>query len=105
MLRHRAGKDFTSLFLVWATGHITETLADIPYKVKVYSSNFANASKPGGPHAHRLSISYHWVGRGEPAHELFVWARAKIVALWSLAAREHALGMQNHWLTQCIRQV
>ena len=42
-----AGKDFKSLFVVWATGHITETLPDIPYTVKVYSSDFANASKPG----------------------------------------------------------
>jgi hypothetical protein len=43
----RAGKDFTSLYVVWATGHITETLPDIPYKVKVYSSSFANKSQPG----------------------------------------------------------
>ena len=58
MLGHRAGKDFTSLFLVWATGHITETLPDIPYKVKVYSSNFANASKPGKPFPAALFLSY-----------------------------------------------
>ena len=47
MLLSPAGTDFTSLFIVWATGHITETLPDIPYKVKVYSSDFANKSQPG----------------------------------------------------------
>jgi hypothetical protein len=47
-----AGKDFTSLFVVWATGHVTETLVDFPYKVRVYSSDFANASKPGAELVH-----------------------------------------------------
>ena len=62
--RMRAGQDFTSLFVVWATGHITETLPDIPYKIKVYSSNFANASKPGAEPCFPDIASFHSVRLG-----------------------------------------
>ena len=46
--RPRAVTDFTSVFITWVTGHVTETLPDIPYTAtSVYNVNPLNKSAPG----------------------------------------------------------
>ena len=47
LLACRAGTDFTSVFIVWATGHVTETLPDLPYTTNPYNTNPLNKSAPG----------------------------------------------------------
>ena len=50
VLRPRAATDFTSVFITWVTGHVTETLPDIPYTAtSVYNINPLNMSAPGVP--------------------------------------------------------
>ncbi len=42
-----AATDFTSVSITWVTGHVTETLPDIPYTAtSVYNVNPLNVSKP-----------------------------------------------------------
>ena len=43
----RAATDFTSVSITWVTGHVTETLPDLPYTAtSVYNVNPLNVSKP-----------------------------------------------------------
>ena len=49
----RAATDFTSVFITWVTGHVTETLPDIPYTLtSVYNVNPLNKSAPGAVSTH-----------------------------------------------------
>ena len=43
----RAAHDLTSFFIVWATGHVTETELDLPYTTNPYNVNPLNKSAPG----------------------------------------------------------
>ena len=64
---------FTSMFIVWVTGHVTEILPDLPYTTNPYNINPLNESAPGasctfrdlrhfsGPYPARLSsVKYRW---------------------------------------------
>ncbi len=35
------------MFIVWATGHVTETMPDVPYTAMPYNINPLNKSAPG----------------------------------------------------------
>jgi len=42
-----ADTTFTSFFVVWATGHSTETFPDLPDTTNHYSSDLSTATQPG----------------------------------------------------------
>ena len=42
-----AAQDLSSFYIVWATGHVTETLPDLPTTTNPYNVNPLNKSAPG----------------------------------------------------------
>ena len=42
-----AAQDLSSFYIVWATGHVTETLPDLPTTTNPYNVNPLNKSQPG----------------------------------------------------------